>query len=169
MNYDQAFGIVVGIEGALSTDRNDPGNWTGGGVGRGFFLGTKYGVSAAAYPNEDIPNLTLDRAKLIFKRDYWDRVHGDAIPALVALGLFDAAVNEGVGESIKLAQKALGLVADGVLGPATLSGLSAVNGHTFARQFAIARIERYASDPNWERYDGGWTGRVLDIYTQMVM
>ncbi|MFI5397610.1 MAG: glycosyl hydrolase 108 family protein [Candidatus Binatia bacterium] len=169
MNFDQAFAFVVGEEGGLSTDRNDPGNWTMGGVGRGIFLGTKYGISAAAYPNEDIPNLTLDRAKFLYKRDYWDKVYGDALPALVSLGLFDAAVNEGVTESIRLAQTALGLIADGVFGHETMSRLSVVDRRIFARSFAIARILRYSKDSKWTTDGKSWTGRVLDVHSQMIM
>src|SRR5271168_855735 len=124
MNFDEAFTIVVGEEGSLSLDRSDRGNWTSGVVGVGQCNGTKFGISAMAYPNEDIANLTLDRAKFLFKRDYWDRVSGDDIPAVVALGLFDAAVNEGVGGSIKLGQAALGVTVDGVLGPGTKAALN---------------------------------------------
>src|SRR5260370_488052 len=32
--------------------------------------GTKYGISARAYPNEDIKNLTKQRAAELFQRDY---------------------------------------------------------------------------------------------------
>lgn len=169
MSFDQAFAFVVGEEGVLSTDRTDPGNWTGGGVGRGFFLGSKYGISAAAYPNEDIPNLTLDRAKQLYQRDYWDKFNGDNLPAVVALGLFDAAVNEGVGESIKLGQTALGVTADGVLGPITLAALNTMDVKRFARAFAVARIQRYAADRNWATDGKGWIGRVIDVHQQMVM
>lgn len=169
MNFDQAFAIVVGEEGKLSLDPSDRGNWTSGIVNVGQLKGTKYGVSAMVYPNEDIANLTLDRAKLLFKRDYWDRVSGDDIPAVVALGLFDAAINEGVEGSVKLGQKALGLVADGLLGQQTLARLQGVDARIFARQFAIERIVAYAAMAYWLKDHDGWVGRVIDIYRQMVM
>jgi lysozyme family protein len=169
MNYDQAFIIVVGIEGGLSLDPNDRGNWTGGAVGSGQLKGTKYGVSAMAYPNEDIANLTIDRAKLLFKQDYWDRVSGDDIPAVIAFGMFDAAVNEGVGGSIKLVQKALGVTVDGVLGPQTLARLNAANVGVFSRTFAIERIVAYSSMVLWHADGDGWVGRVLDVYRQSIM
>lgn len=35
MNFDQAFDRLLGNEGGLSMDPNDPGNWTGGHVGVG--------------------------------------------------------------------------------------------------------------------------------------
>jgi lysozyme family protein len=169
MNFDQAFSIVVGEEGGLSLDPSDRGNWTGGAVNAGQLKGTKYGVSAMVYPDEDIANLTLDRAQFLFKRDYWDKISGDYIPALAALGLFDAAINEGVSGSVHLGQKALGLTSDGVVGPQTIARLNAVDTRIFARSFAIARINAYASQSGWAENHNGWVGRVLDLYRQMVM
>ena len=57
MNFEKAFERLIGHEGGYSTDRNDPGNWTGGKVGSGTFKGTKYGIAANTYPNLDIKNL----------------------------------------------------------------------------------------------------------------
>jgi lysozyme family protein len=169
VNFDQAFALVVGEEGALSMDPADPGNWTGGKVNVGVLKGTKYGISAASYPEEDIANLTLPAAKALAKRDYWDYFSGDTLAAQISLGLFDAGYNEGVGESTRLAQRALGLTVDGVLGKGTLTGLLNVSVPKFARQFAICRIAAYAALPGWAEEHDGWTGRVLDVYQQMVM
>ncbi len=169
MNFSDAFAFVVGEEGTLSLDRGDKGNWTGGQVSIGDLRGTKYGISAAAYPTEDIPNLTLDRARLIAKRDYWDKFSGDTLPYPIALGLFDAGYNEGVREATRLAQKALGIVVDGVVGRATIAGLSNCSVPKFARKFCINRIVAYASLAYWVEDHDGWVGRVLDVYQQMVM
>jgi lysozyme family protein len=168
MNFDDAFVLVHGIEGNFGKDPRDKGNWTGGRVGVGELKGTKYGISAAAYPHLDIENLTLDQAKALAKKDYWDLVSGDLIPARVALGLFDAAYNEGVTEAIKLAQTALKISTDGHLGPGTLAALQGCNIQRFAREFAIARIVQYASLGLWAQDHNGWTGRVLDIYRNML-
>lgn len=169
MNFDQAFALVVGEEGTLSMDTNDPGNWTGGKVGVGVLKGTKYGISAASYPEEDIANLTLAAAKVLAKRDYWDYFSGDTLPAAISLGLFDAGYNEGVVEATRLAQRALGATVDGVLGRATLSGLLNISVPIFARKFAIARVVAYAALPGWQEDRDGWVGRVLDVYQHMVM
>lgn len=169
MNFADAFAFVVGEEGTLSMDRGDKGNWTGGKVGVGELRGTKYGVSAAAYPNEDIPNLTLAGARTIAKRDYWDRFSGDSIPYPCALGMFDAGYNEGVAEAVRLAQKALGLTPDGLVGRATITGLLNADVPKFARRFCINRIVAYASLSYWVEDHDGWVGRVLDVYQQMIM
>lgn len=169
MNFDQAFALIVGEEGGLSMTPADPGNWTGGKVGVGVLKGTKYGISAASYPEEDISNLTLARAKLLAKRDYWDYFSGDTLPGAISLGLFDAGYNQGVAEATRLAQRAVGVTVDGVLGRATLTGLLNISVPIFARKFAIARIVEYASLAGWSEDHDGWVGRVLDVYQHMVM
>lgn len=83
-NFDRAFQFLIGEEGGYVNDPKDPGGET------------KYGISKRAYPSEDIKSLTLDRAKHLYKRDYWDRIDGDNRPWNEALCMFDCAVNMGV-------------------------------------------------------------------------
>ena len=85
-NFDAAFGIVVGVEGGYVNDPQDPGGET------------KYGISKRRYPSEDIANLTLERAKFLYQRDYWNPHHCDALPWGEALLVFDTAVNGGNAE-----------------------------------------------------------------------
>lgn len=166
--FDDSFRELIGEEGELSTDRDDPGNWTSGVVDRGVFKGTKYGISAASYPNLDIAALTLDQAKTIAKQDFWDRVSGDALPPAVAHALFDCAYNQGVGSAIRLLQHALGVTEDGVIGPNTLSAFRRSDVPGFARSFTVARIVRYSMTRNWAKNAGGWVGRALDAYAEML-
>jgi lysozyme family protein len=166
--FDDSFAELLGEEGGLSLDPKDPGNWTGGKVGVGTLVGSKYGISAASYPTLDIPNLTLQQAKDIAKRDYWDAVRGDDLPPSVGHALFDCAYNQGVGTAVKLFQKALGVTPDGVFGPGTMAAFRAVPLKTFARAFTIARIVRYSMGPGWMSDAKGWTGRALDSFAEML-
>lgn len=86
MSFEAAFHFVVNpeVEGGYVNDPQDPGGET------------KYGISKRAYPNEDIKNLTLDRAKELYLRDYWDKAGCDALAWPCALMVFDSAVNQGV-------------------------------------------------------------------------
>ena len=83
--FARAFRVVVGEEGGYTTNPADPGNWTSGQCGAGRCAGTKFGISAAAYPGLDIAGLSLGDAQAIYRRDYWDRVQGDALPPPLAL------------------------------------------------------------------------------------
>jgi hypothetical protein len=57
---------------------------------------TKFGISKKSYPNLDIKNLTETEASNIYKRDYWDKINADQLPANIREMAFDAAVNQGV-------------------------------------------------------------------------
>ncbi len=86
-------------EGGYTNDRRDRGNWTSGKIGVGQLKGTKYGISAMSYPNEDIKNLTLARAAEIYRRDYWDQAGCHILTAGVDLPIFDVSVNSGPGRA----------------------------------------------------------------------
>ncbi len=120
-DFDTAFVDVVGIEGNYSTDQSDPGNWTGGHVGLGVFKGTKFGLSAAQFPDLDIPNVTVDQAKPIYLARYWQPLKCDELPAPLNRAVFEFGVNEGQPTAALMLQKALGVAQDGDLGPVTIA------------------------------------------------
>lgn len=138
--FPKAFSIVVGLEGGFSTDRQDPGNWTSGHIGQGEFKGTKYGVSAAAYPLLDIANLSLVDAQAIYVRDYWEFSGCQNLPWSKALMVFDAAVNQGQ-------NWARGLTGDVV-------------------EMFAARAVRYMHEPGFVRDGHGWMRRLANILIQ---
>ena len=57
-NFARCFAFTLAAEGPFTKLASDPGNWTGGAVGHGALHGTKYGISAAAYPGLDIENIS---------------------------------------------------------------------------------------------------------------
>lgn len=124
--FDNVFEISVGAEGSgLDLTPGDKGNWTGGEVGSGVLRGSRFGISAAAYPTVDIPNLTKEAAKAIYQRDYWALMHCDAMPAPLALLVFDPALNNGLGAATAFLQAAVGAGIDGDFGDETLGALRA--------------------------------------------
>lgn len=150
LNFDKAVEVILKWEGGYVNDMNDPGGET------------KYGISKRAYPNEDIKNLTLDRAKAIYKRNYWDRLKCDSMEYPIALSVFDMAVNAGVSASAKVLQNLLAVNPDGIIGNITLSALKTKA--NVVNEFTRDRIIYYASLANWSKYKKGWTNRILDIY-----
>lgn len=174
MNFDQAFGILVdhAHEGGFSNDPQDKGNWTGGQIGSGVCKGTKYGISAASYPGEDIEHLTLERAKELYARDFWGPAGCDAVPDILKYDLFDTAVNTSAPghcvTAIKMLQHAVGETEDGVLGPHTLQALQSTPPSRLLFRFDAARLVYYAgmSDAIWLRFGRGLVKRVA---SNMVM
>lgn len=149
-------------EGGMSRDPNDPGNWTGGKVGVGNLLGTKYGIAANTYPNVDIPNLTQEKAAAIFKRDYWDKVGGDFQPAGVDLCLYDTAVNSGTARARQFQQKVLGSTAPAFSALAVISA-KAGKYTDQVKALCAARLSFLHHLGSFGRYGKGWTARVADV------
>ena len=151
MTYDEAFKLVIGHEGGYVNHPRDPGGET------------KYGITKRDYPDEDIKNLTLDRAKEIYKRNYWDKVNADNLPKQLRYAIFDAAVNSGVGQASKWLQRAVGARDDGIIGPQTLAAVRAADPYKIAAIFIGQRLKFMAGLPTFDHFGKGWTRRVADI------
>lgn len=161
-NFDKAFELVVGHEGGFTDDRRDRGNWTSGKIGVGQLKGTKFGVSAMAYPNLDIKNLTLDQAKDIYLRDYWNKARCDDLPDGIDYLVFDAAINHGIGNAAKLLQRSVGAVDDGVIGPKTIALVKTKDPKATIKEFAVRRFLFWAGIKTFATYGLGWFRRGVE-------
>ena len=101
MDFNAAFDRLIGHEGGYVNHPSDPGGET------------KYGISRRSYPGEDIAGLTLERAKLIYARDFWGPAGCDVVPDAAKFELFDMAVNSGVKAAVRNLQRAVGETDDG--------------------------------------------------------
>jgi lysozyme family protein len=128
-DFDAAFAIVVGLEGDYVNDPQDPGGET------------KFGISKRAHPNEDIPNLTLDRAKAIYLGTYWQATGCDALKWPMSLYVFDCAVNQGPARAVGFER-----LADGD-----------------AVKFLAERALHYASLSTFARFGRGWMRRLFTL------
>lgn len=162
MNFDEAFKTVIGHEGGFTLHSGDPGNWTSGKVGIGTLKGTKYGIAANTYPNEDIKNLTLDRAKQLYKRDFWDKAKCDQLPDGLRFHVFDVSVNSGVSRGVKTLQQALGVNDDGIVGSQTINASKSQNAHEILIKFYSFRIAFYTSLNTFSTFGKGWMNRVAN-------
>jgi lysozyme family protein len=148
--FDKCVAHILKAEGGYVNDPRDPGGET------------KYGISKRAYPEVDIASLTLDQAKAIYERDYWNPVQGDEVAWPLCLFVFDSAVNQGTHAAIRMMQKALGTSDDGILGPETLR-LAAVARQWHAAKFMALRARRYATTANADAFGEGWLIRLFTI------
>lgn len=158
--FDTAFDITIGFEGNYQCLENDRGNWTGGKVGEGELRGTKYGISAMAYPDVDIKNLTIEQAREIYKRDYWDRCKCAFMPDALSIALFDFAVNSGTKRAIRYLQMALSVTIDGVIGNQTIGACNRIPTKDVLEKFIRYRLEFLMGLKNWKYFGGGWGYRV---------
>lgn len=162
-NFARCFAFTVAAEGGFTKLATDPGNWTGGAVAHGELRGTKYGISAAAYPALEIETLSEQDAQNIYRRDYYAPLHGDELNLPVVLVLFDTAVNAGMRRAVVLLQQAIGLGPDGVLGDKTLAAAKAADALTLAREMLVRRVDFYAGLPTWQDFGLGWSRRVIAL------
>lgn len=120
-------------EGGYTDNPDDNGNWTGGKKGIGQLIGTNYGISAPVLKGylkreptvADMKSISQDAVHAIYKRGYWNTMRGDEIlNQQEAESIYDACVNMGCGQAIKLAQHALGIEATGKMDDTTLNALN---------------------------------------------
>jgi lysozyme family protein len=132
-NFDRAVAFVIHEEGGYVWDPQDPGGET------------RYGISKRAYPQIDIKNLTVEQAKTIYRRDYWNPLQLDARPYGPALCLFDCGVNQGLGRARQLLARV------------------ATSSQPFIVAFQSERALHYAGLPTFSRFGRGWMRRLLRV------
>ncbi len=122
-DFNGYFEWLIPWEGSVyENDPDDPGG------------ATKYGIDQRSHPEVNIRNLTREKAKEIYRSDYWLPVAGDKLPPRTAWAVMDAAVNCGRSQAAKWLQRAIGVADDGRIGNITLGAARRVasNGKTDA-------------------------------------
>lgn len=160
--FDTCFDRLILAEGGFSDDPQDPGNWTGGRVGVGRLVGTKYGIAANTYPDLDIRNLSLEKAKEIYYRDWWQKAGADFLPQDMIFQLWQFAVNAGMGNGIRVLQRAAGVTADGVVGPITISAIQKMDKKDLPLRFIAFALKHYTSLNKFSNSGRGWTNRTAE-------
>lgn len=147
MNFDIAFDRLMGNEGGLVDDPKDPGGLT------------QWGISQRSYPGIDIRTLTRDGAKLIYRRDFWDRASmGQYFPSL-AFQVFDAAVNHGIETAVRMLQRAAGAADDGHVGLITIAAVKSKSETDMLMLFIAERIDFWTRLSTWTSFGKGWARR----------
>lgn len=125
--------FTLAHEGGYSSNRADPGNWTGGRIGAGQLVGTKYGISApllcrdrGTVSAQQVKTLTTDDFRQMAQRYFWNPNRCDQLPVGLDALVFDHGFNTGGTHSVRLLQQVVGVEPDGVIGPDTLRAISTV-------------------------------------------
>lgn len=150
-NFPACLDEVLGHEGGYVNHPSDPGGET------------NMGISKRSYPNENIRGMTRARAAEIYRRDYWRPVRGDDLPAGLDLVAFDPAVNSGVSRGAKWLQEALGVRADGKIGPQTIAAAKAAHVEAVIARACDLRLAWLRTLPTWETFGKGWSRRVESV------
>ena len=124
---------------------------------------TKFGVAKNANLDLDITNLTWAEAKEVYYRRYWLAGKCDKMPGRVAVLHFDVCVNNGVGRAAIFLQRAIGVTADGAIGPATLGKLAIMDSILVCTRISNTREQFYrdivTNRPVQGKFLNGWLRR----------
>ena len=154
--------LIIAAEGGESKSRADYGGET------------KYGISKQEYPNEDIKNLTPERALAILEADYWQPYHLSEISDQTianqcfflfvnmnpehAAQIIQAAVN-GVGRTI------IAVKVDGIMGAATVEAINSLVPYWLSDRLRVEScryyLKRVDQDRSQEENFVGWIRRVV--------
>lgn len=159
MDFNEAFTKLLGHEGGYSNHPRDPGGETMWGITAAVARAHGYKGQMRALPQ------TVARA--IYRKDYWDAVQADKLPAAVRYPLFDAAVNSGVKQASKWLQAALGVSQDGVIGPKTIAAAQAIDGAALASAMLGARLQFMTGLSTWPTFGKGWARRIAALLAEV--
>ena len=156
MNFDKIIEKVLEHEGGYVNDPNDLGGET------------KYGVTKRFYPDVDIKNLTIEQAKEIYKRDYWDKNRVESLPRELWYIFFDMCINMGRGTAVKILQRAANskgrnIGVDGGLGPATINAVRGIEVERVRAYRVKYYVDLINSKPEQEKFYFGWFRRSLEV------
>jgi lysozyme family protein len=159
-NYDEALRRLLAHEGGYTNHPSDPGG------------PTNFGITLADYRKyikpdataADVRAMSVDQARAIYRKRYWDAQRCDGLPAGVDYSVFDYGVNSGIGRSGKVLRRVVGLpdtthvVTDEVL-------RAVATRHPKALVTAIndERLRFLKSLKTWPVFGKGWDRRVAEV------
>lgn len=154
-NFQAALARVLEHEGGFSDHPKDPG----GATNLGVTLRTWREWVHRPVTVEELKKLTPATVAPLYEKKYWRIANCDSLPAGLDYLVFDFAVNAGPGRAVKTLQSALGVTADGVVGPKTLAAISAVGVEKTIELFTEERLKFYKSLHTFDVFGKGWTRR----------
>ena len=155
-NFERSLALVLQHEGGYVHHALDPGGRTNLGVTQRVwenYVGHKVDET-------EMRSLTKELVAPLYRKEYWDAVHGDQLPSGADYLAFDFAVNAGAFRSIKTIQRALKITADGVIGPVTIKAIQ--DAEDFINSFSAAKESFYRSLTNFPTFGKGWLNRVAE-------
>ena len=144
----------------FSNDVNDPGGATQCGITQETYDQYRLFKGQAM---QSVQQSTQAEGYDIYYNDYW-LPHCPLLPVGLDLCEFDANVNQGVGEGIRILQVALSVPDDGIWGPITQAAVSNItNVVTVIEKFTSRREAVYQQTRNFNYFGTDWMRRAEEI------
>ena len=154
-NFRDCLELVLKHEGGFVNHPKDPGGMTNLGVTKNVWqdwIGHEVDEKA-------MRALTPAIVAPMYEMKYWRTSYCEKLPRGLDLLVFSMAVNAGSGRSVKLLQDAIGVVADGVIGPNTMAKINEANVETLIDKFSEARTSFYKGLKTFPVFGSGWLSR----------
>lgn len=157
-NFSSSLKLVLQSEGGNDDDPADHGGRTSRGITQ-----REYDAWCAEHnwPQGDVWKATQSAIESIYHDEYWNP-YCDGFPVGIDYLYFDMAVNAGPARATKLLQQAVGVAADGRIGPITRLAISAANPVDLINSYSAAKAAFYRN-LHQPRFLKGWLYRTSSV------
>lgn len=161
--FERCLAEILRHEGGYVDHPSDPGGATNMGITRKTLARWRKISPWIDLPKSSVAALKREEAALIYRANYWNPSRAGDMPAGVDLALFDFAVNSGPDRAVRTLQAALGVAADGEVGPVTLAALRGADLTRLVNDFCDRRLAFLKGLSTFAVFGRGWKRRVSDI------
>lgn len=152
--------LILKHEGGYVDHPKDPGGATNKGITQKTYDSWR---DRKGQPRQSVRSITSDEVAAIYRRDYWDAIKGDDLPAGIDYCVFDFAVNSGIDRASRYLQSAVGSPSDGKIGPATIAAAKSRDAKAVIETICDNRMAFLRGLNHWPTFGKGWTSRVNDV------
>ena len=163
-NFDAWLTAVLKHEGGYVNHPKDPG----GATNKGITIGTlkRLGIDVDGDGDSDLADLKALRhsdVARVYRLFYWNAVQGDLLPSGIDFAVGDFAVNSGVSRASQHLQRALGVQADGSIGPKTVEAATRADARQIINRVCDSRLKFMKGLKIWGTFGKGWQRRVDEV------
>lgn len=163
--FEEALSFTLGVEGGVANVPGDRGGFTSHGITQATYDAWR---TTTGQEKRAVDEISDEEIRAIYLADFWHPCNCDALPPMLALAVFDMAVNSGPWNAKLTLQRALHVQQDGVIGPGTIA--AAERTPDAALEFIKARAgfiaDEVAARPEQVKFLHGWVNRLLELCWQ---
>lgn len=161
-NFQRSLSLVLKSEGGFVNDPRDPG----GATNKGVTLSTFRAYVDPKGTVDSLKKITDAQVSTVYRRQYWDAVHGAELPDGVDYAVFDFAVNSAPDRAKKYLQAVVGVAQDGRIGPETLAAVKAKFPAAVINPLCDKRLAFLKGLKTWPTFGKGWERRVASVRSE---